>query len=210
VERSAERLDLAALDVEERLNEHRAPGVTGVQAGDRLQPAAADQVQEHGLDLVVERVTLGDARRADLAPDVVRGVAPRNGRPRLDRRAAPWRVGRRAQMERDPVPLGESPHVGRVGGRALAQSMVVVEDLDADTEQPSQPEQRLEQAHRVGTAGDAREHEVAALEHRVLADRPRRALEDASDGWRSLQTAIGGIPIGVTVRRRARPSVLAA
>src|SRR4249920_196135 len=86
VERPAERLDLGSLHAEQRLRERRpaVPRPPRPYAADRLEPAAADQVDQDGLGLVVERVTLGDRLSPDRAADVVRGVRARDGRPRLD------------------------------------------------------------------------------------------------------------------------------
>ena len=128
VERPAERLDLGPLDVEQRLHQGR-PVVSpppGPDAPHRLEPAAADQVHEDGLDLVVERVTLGDRPRADRAADVVRGVRARDGRPRLDRDAPGRGVLRGSKVERHPEPFGRdvrrtrrpSPNRGGAGDRS--------------------------------------------------------------------------------------------
>ncbi len=63
--------------------------------------------------------------------------------------------------------------------------MIEVEDLEADPEQSSEPHERLQHAHGVGTTGHRDQHRLAGQEHLVLACRRRHPFEDPGDGRRS-------------------------
>jgi hypothetical protein len=63
--------------------------------------------------------------------------------------------------------------------------MVEVEHLDLDAEKPPEHVERVQEAHGVRPTRDHREHPIAGIEHRVLADRRGDALEHPRDGGRS-------------------------
>jgi hypothetical protein len=48
--------------------------------------------------------------------------------------------------------------------------MVQMSDTELQGKQVSQPPKRVQQDHRIGTAGDSDEHGMAALEHLMLLD----------------------------------------
>ena len=109
VQRAAERLDLGALHVQERLDavpaaDRRPPGP---DAAEGLQPSTPDQVQQHGLCLVVEGVTFGDHPSPDLVAHAIGGVRASDGRPRLDRGALGRRFVGHTDVHRQPQPSAE-------------------------------------------------------------------------------------------------------
>ena len=86
-----------------------------------------------------------------------------------------------AQVERQPVACRQPAHVGGVGGRARAESVVQVKDLELDAEEAPQSHERLEQAHGVWAAGHTHEHRLSGQEHLVFARRRADSLQHTRD-----------------------------
>ena len=124
------------IDVEERLGETGVSmlAATRPDAAHRLQPAASDQVHQDGLDLVVERVALGDRPGADRLAHLVRGVHARNGRPRLDGSALRGCVHSGSEMEGRSEAIGEPADVLGVLRGVGPQAMIEMEHLEPDRE----------------------------------------------------------------------------
>jgi hypothetical protein len=137
MQRTAEGLHVGVRHVEERLHDRgcvparRDPGQT-------VEAAAADQVQEHRLGLVVQRVPLRDRNAADRASNAVAGVHARDRGPRLDGLALPRRAFGLAEVERQTEARTDPAHVGGVFRAVGPQAVIEVEHLDADPQQATQ------------------------------------------------------------------------
>ena len=175
----------ARVDVEQGLHARRLRPLAqdGPDPGESVEPGPADEVQQHGLRLVVERVPLGDnvARRSRDAGRSRPRAASR--RPRLDR------LSRRRGRRRRPAD-GTAAHAARRAASRTSRRPPIRRAAGGRSGRPragsrksrTEPDERLEQAHGVRTARDADEDGVPGLEHVVFADRRRDPLEDAGDG----------------------------
>src|SRR6266542_5180411 len=170
------------------------PRPSGPDTADRLEPAAADQVHQDGLGLVVERVTFGDRLCPDRAADVVSGVRARHGRPRLDGDPLARSIVGRPEVGWHAQPLREPSDVRALPRRVGPEPMIEVEDLEPDPEQPAEVPQGIEQAHRIRATGDADQHHIPRPEHLVLAGRPRHPFEHAGDGRRAAHQPFATLP----------------
>ena len=97
--------------------------------------------------MVVKRVPVGHPRRADHAIDPPRLPGALEPPPHLDRIRTPRLLDGDRQMEGQPVPVGEPADVRGVRRRVGSKPMIHVEDLQPETEESAQPDQRLEQTH---------------------------------------------------------------
>src|SRR5262249_51405886 len=77
VHRPAERLDLVARDLEERLDPAALVPATWLDTCEPLDPGPPQEVEQNRLGLIVERVPLGDPPGPDLPAHVVARVPPR-------------------------------------------------------------------------------------------------------------------------------------
>ena len=70
-------------------------------------------------------------------------------------------------------------------GRARSQPVIEVEHREADLEEAAQVPQRIEQAHRIGSARHLDHHQVAGLQHVVRSNRGGDPFQHAGDGRRA-------------------------
>jgi len=80
---------------------------------------------------------------------------------------------------------GSAPPRIRMTRGALAQTVVEVEHLEADPQEPAESDEGLEQADGVVASRDPDQNEIARLEHAVVARGGGDAREDPGDRRRS-------------------------
>ena len=181
-QRSTEPVDLLPRDVDQRSNER---AVHRSDPAHPIQPPAEDEAHQDRLRLVVERVAVGHPRCADRSRHACRLSRSLEPAPHLHRIRPARLIDGGRQVEGQPVPAGETANVRRVRRRVRAQPMIHVEDLQPEPEESAQPDQRLEETHRIGAAAHPDEHMVAGREHVVPACGLRDPFENPRDGGRS-------------------------